>query len=523
MYVPPVGYIPTKEKEMEGLRIPYSQRPYYFNPAIEPSKWQVSDPEALLLVWLINRPSEVKGFNQALHQLSSDDFRFDDTASTFAVTMGILDSIGAFTSEVNAPLPKNAVYPQLIDSCTQGNNAHMICVIKKLVAADDQSVTSNAVVTSWIDMILHRGGWDRLQAISRHLTYVSTCPINFDLTKILAQTMVSLDEIAKRIVLDFSDSSQELVDISIKCLRDIEARASNNEPRRGILTGFDELDQMLGGLKAGKLYILAARPSVGKTAFALNVMENIASSHDITKPILFFSLEMVHEELGERTLSTCMQASTSDIEYHRLSPEQTKQGIERLRNMFYTSCNKDGSKNVCCVMVDDNAELTPNLLAAKVRNLADNYGGVSLIVIDYIQLMLSDNTMSFGGNRNQELANISRQLKLMAKEYACPVLALSQLNRQIENRENQTPMLSDLRDSGAIEQDADAIMFLSKPQSNKKEQCEIEARILDLAKNRSGRTGTIDLNFRGAWTLFTETSADRKGSYLLNPDASKAK
>ena len=497
MYVPPVGYIPTKEKEMEGLRIPYSQRPYYFNPAIEPSKWQMSDPEALLLVWLINRPSEVKGFNQALHQLSSDDFRFDDTASTFAVTMGILDSIGAFTSEVNTPLPKNAVYPQLIDSCTQGNNAHMICVIKKLVAADDQSVTSDAVVTSWIDMILRRGGWDRLNAISRHLTYVSTCPINFDLTKILAQTMVSLDEIAKRIVLDFSDSSQELVDISIKCLRDIEARASNNEPRRGLLTGFDELDQMLGGLKAGKLYILAARPSVGKTAFALNVMENIVSSHDITKPILFFSLEMVHEELG--------------------------QGIERLRNMFYTSCNKDGSKNVCCVMVDDNAELTPNLLAAKVRNLADNYGGVSLIVIDYIQLMLSDNTMSFGGNRNQELANISRQLKLMAKEYACPVLALSQLNRQIENRENQTPMLSDLRDSGAIEQDADAIMFLSKPQSNKKEQCEIEARILDLAKNRSGRIGTIDLNFRGAWTLFTETSADRKGSYLLNPDASKAK
>ena len=147
---------------------------------------------------------------------------------------------------------------------------------------------------------------------------------------------------------------------------------------------------------------------------------------------------------------------------------------------------------------------------------------VSMIVIDYLQLMIND-SLSFGGNRNLELANISRQLKLMAKEYSCPVLALSQLNRQIENRDDPTPMLSDLRDSGAIEQDADAVMFLYKPKDHKDGQGEIEGRSLYLAKNRSGRSGTIELNFRGAWTLFTERSADRNGAYLLSKDASKDK
>ena len=279
---------------------------------------------------------------------------------------------------------------------------------------------------------------------------------------------------------------------------------------------------MLNGLHAGKLYILAARPSVGKTAFALNVMENIASSHAITKPILFFSLEMSDDELGFRTLSTMMRASTTDIEYCRLTQEQIQSGNERLKALDYASFGEDGSRNSCHILVDDNGSLSPNLLATKVRHVADEYGGVSMIVIDYLQLMIND-SMSFGGNRNLELANITRQLKLMAKEYSCPVLALSQLNRQIENRDDPTPMLSDLRDSGAIEQDADAVMFLSKPKEHKDEQGEIEVRTLNLAKNRSGPVGTIQLNFRGAWALFTECSADRKGAYLLSKDGSKAK
>ena len=507
---------------MEGLRVPCSARPNYLTANLGRNRGKESDPEALLLVWMINRPSEVKGFDQALHHLSSDDFRYGDTAIIFDISMGILDSMGAFSADATSALPNNAVYPQLLERCAQGNNTSMANVINMLVAAANQLVTSPAVITSWIDMILQRGCWDRMQEISRYLLNVSACPLNYKFTDVVAKAVVSLNEMAQRCVLECSDS-QNLVDICMRCLKDIEERASNNEPQRGLLTGFEELDQKLNGLHAGKLYIVAARPAVGKTAFALNVMEHIVPSHSIPKPILFFSLEMGNEEIGLRTLSTLMRAATSDIEYCRLSSEQKQQGYERLQNLDYSSFNKDGSQNICRVLVDDNGCLSPNLLATKVRQVADENGGVAMIVIDYLQLMIND-SMSFGGNRNLELANISRQLKLMAKEYSCPVLALSQLNRQIENRDDPTPMLSDLRDSGAIEQDADAVMFLSKPKEHKEgEQGEIEGRVLNLAKNRSGPVGIINLNFRGAWTLFTESSADRNGAYLLSKDSSKAK
>lgn len=506
---------------MEGLRIPCLARPNYLNPNLAQSNGQESDPEALLLVWLINHPSEVKTFDRALHHLSSDDFRYGDTAIIFDVTMGILDSMGAFSADATSALPKNAVYPQLLERCAQGNNASMANVVKMLVAAANQTVTSQAVITSWIDMILQRGCWDRMQVISRYLLDVSACPLTFKFTDVVAKAMVSFSEMAQHCVLD-CDSSQNLVDICKRCLQDIADRAGTDDPKRGLLTGFDELDQMLNGLHAGKLYILAARPAVGKTAFALNVMENIVSSHSINKPILFFSLEMANEEIGFRALSTLMRANTRDIEYCQLSQEQIQLGHERLNALDYSYSNGDGSQNIGRVLVDDNGSLSPNLLTSKVRQVADEYGGVSMIVIDYLQLMIND-SLSFGGNRNLELANISRQLKLMAKEYSCPVLALSQLNRQIENRDDPTPMLSDLRDSGAIEQDADAVMFLYKPKDHKDGQGEIEGRSLYLAKNRSGRSGTIELNFRGAWTLFTERSADRNGAYLLSKDASKDK
>ena len=226
-----------------------------------------------------------------------------------------------------------------------------------------------------------------------------------------------------------------------------------------------------------------------------------------------------------------MRANTRDIEYCQLSQEQIQLGHERLNALDYSYSNGDGSQNIGRVLVDDNGSLSPNLLTSKVRQVADEYGGVSMIVIDYLQLMINDShlqlmineSLSFCCKRNQELANISRQHKLKAQENSCPVLALSQINRQIENRDDPTPMLSDLRDSGAIEQDADAVMFLYKPKDHKDGQGEIEGRSLYLAKNRSGRSGTIELNFRGAWTLFTERSADRNGAYLLSKDASKDK
>lgn len=508
---------------MEGLRIPCLARPNYLNPNLDITNVKEIDPEALLLAWLINRPSEVKAFDQALHHLSSDDFRYGDTAIFFDITMGILDSMGAFSADATALLPNNAVYPQLLERCAQGNNTSMANAINMLVSAANQSVTSPTVITSWIDMILQRGCRDRVRVITRYLLDVSARPLGYNLKEVVAQAMVSFNEIAKRSVFAGSDNSKELMESCQQCLDDMRKRALTNEPQRGLLTGFSELDQLLGGLQAGNLYLLASFTSVGKSAFALNIVENIAASHAITKPILYFSLEMDKEDLGLRVLSTMMRASISDVVEGRLTPEQRQQGIERLNALDYSYSKGDVNQNICRLLVDDNGSLSPNLLATKVRQVADEYGGVSMIVIDYLQLMIND-SLSFGVTQDLDLTDICRQLKLVAKEYSCPVLALSQLNRQVENFQDQTAMLSLLRDVGAIEQYADAIMILSKSPNHKKEQDGTEGRILNLVKNSNGRIGSIDLNFRGAWLMFTESASERQGSDQLSPvDQSVAK
>ena len=508
---------------MEGLRIPCLARPNYLNSNLDISNVKEIDPEALLLAWLINRPSEVKAFDQALHHLSADDFRYGDTAIIFDSTMGILDSMGAFSADATASLPNNAVYTQLLERCAQGNNTSMVNAISMLVVAANHLVTSPAVITSWIDMILQRGCRDRVRVIARYLLDVSARPLGYNSMEGVAQAMVSLNEIAKRSVFAGSDNSKELMESCQQCLDDMRKRALTNEPQRGLLTGFSELDQLLGGLQAGNLYLLASFTSVGKSAFALNVMENIVSSHSINKPILFFSLEMANEEIGFRTLSTLMRANTRDIEYCQLSQEQIQLGHERLNALDYSYSNGDGNQNIGRLLVDDNGSLSPNLLATKVRQVADEYGGVSMIVIDYLQLMIND-SLSFGVTQDLDLTDICRQLKLVAKEYSCPVLALSQLNRQVENFQDQSAMFSLLRDFGAIEQYADAIMILSKSPNHKKEQGETEGRILNLVKNSNGRIGSIDLNFRGAWLMFTESASERQGSDQLSPvDQSVAK
>ena len=508
---------------MEGLRIPCLARPNYLNSNLDISNVKEIDPEALLLAWLINRPSEVKAFDQALHHLSADDFRYGDTAIIFDSTMGILDSMGAFSADATASLPNNAVYTQLLERCAQGNNTSMVNAISMLVVAANHLVTSPAVITSWIDMILQRGCRDRVRVIARYLLDVSARPLGYNSMEGVAQAMVSLNEIAKRSVFAGSDNSKELMESCQQCLDDMRKRALTNEPQRVLLTGFSELDQLLSGLQAGNLYLLASSTSVGKSAFALNIVENIAASHAITKPILYFSLESNKEDLGLRVLCTMMRASISDVEHNRLTPEQRQQGIERLQSMLCSSFNKDGSKNTGCILVDDGGWLSPNVLATKVRSVANRYGGLSMIVIDYLQLINTD-SMSFGVTQYQDPTDSCRQLKLMASEYSCPVLALSQLNRQVENFQDQSAMFSLLRDFGAIEQYADAIMILSKSPNHKKEQGETEGRILNLVKNSNGRIGSIDLNFRGAWLMFTESASERQGSDQLSPvDQSVAK
>ena len=165
------------------------------------------------------------------------------------------------------------------------------------------------------------------------------------------------------------------------------------------------------------------------------------------------------------------------------------------------------------MLLDDSGTLSSNVLASKIRNYTQQFGYISMIAIDYLQLMVRDRNAP-AVNRNLELANMTRQLKILAKDYNCPVLLLSQLNRDIETRDDHSPKLSDLRDSGAIEQDADVVMFLASTGNDY--NCDIVQRKLIVAKNRSGGIGNIDLSFRGSWTLFAEKEEDLKDPLEFN-------
>ena len=281
----------------------------------------------------------------------------------------------------------------------------------------------------------------------------------------------------------------------------------------GLKTGFKELDRYTNGLKKGNLIILAARPSLGKTTLAMNIVENIALSNS-NKVCAVFALEMTKEELAERMLS-----SVSDVD--------NKAAIEgRLDESGWQKLwAADKRLTAAKIYVDDTPMTTPAEILSKCRRLKGRVG-LDLIVIDHIQLMEASRSHRRGEvNRQQEITEISRNLKMIAKELDIPVLALSQLSRLVTGRKGQRPMLSDLRESGAIEQDADIVMFIHRPDKVAEGKELIKGEILEnvaeilIEKNRSGEVGSFELLFEGAKTRFVDLPAgykDRQTSYKGN-------
>lgn len=269
----------------------------------------------------------------------------------------------------------------------------------------------------------------------------------------------------------------------------------SNSHITGLATGYADLDELTAGLQRSDLLIIAGRPSMGKTTFAMNIVESVIIKEK--KPVLIFSLEMPGDQLAMRMLS-----SLGQIEQHRLRTGKM-QDDDWPRFSSAVSILSETQ-----LLIDDSAGLTPSEMRARARRAARETGGLGLIVIDYLQLM------SVGGgkeNRTAEISEISRSLKLLAKELHVPVIALSQLNRELEHRPNKRPVMSDLRESGAIEQDADVIMFIYRDEVYNKESAEKGVAEIIIAKQRNGPTGTIRLTFRGQYCRF-ENFAARSGS-----------
>ena len=288
----------------------------------------------------------------------------------------------------------------------------------------------------------------------------------------------------------------------------------NNEAVTGLATGFTDLDELIAGLHPSDFIILAARPSMGKTALALNIAENVAlrgaKADEPPKRIIFFSLEMSREQLVQRMICTEANVSKHDLRLRKSSKTKTNTddtaAEKELQNKklavmdrIWEASDKLANSNV---YIDDTPGLTIQEMRAKVRRLKAE-SGVDLIVIDYLQLMQAPSVRNNGENRQREVSDISRGLKAMARELNVPVLALSQLSRSVETRQVKKPMLSDLRESGSLEQDADLVMFLYREDYYKnKDTSPTHLTELIVAKHRNGPTGKVDLFFKNDCTRF---------------------
>lgn len=273
-------------------------------------------------------------------------------------------------------------------------------------------------------------------------------------------------------------------------MRQIDDLSSN--PHRsdvtGLATGFTELDKMTTGFQPGELIIVAARPAMGKTAFSLNISEFVALTGG--KNVAFFSLEMANNQLGVRLLASVARLNQQRVKIGRLNDDEFKRLYKASSELRETR-----------LFLDEEGSLSANELRSRARRLHRECGGLHLVVIDYIGLMEGSGKSD---NRAYEVAEISRALKLLAKELHIPVIALAQLNRGLESRPNKRPILSDLRDSGGIEQDADVVLFIYRDEVYNEDTPDRGIAEIIIGKQRNGPTGTVHVTFMGECTRFED-------------------
>lgn len=309
-----------------------------------------------------------------------------------------------------------------------------------------------------------------------------------DLNEILSQTEQKLSAISSeqkkgfRSIIDVIDSTQSILDERSQKVGDVT----------GTSTGFTDFDQITTGLHEDNLIIIAARPAMGKTAFALNIAQNVAKNPD--KPVAIFSLEMGAESLVERMLSAEGLIPAYHVRTGNLSESEWRRMISAQERLARGK-----------IFIDDTAGIRISEIRSKAKRLAQENGGLGLIVIDYLQLIEGRGRE----NRQQEVSEISRQLKIIAKELKVPVIALSQLSRGVDQRNDKRPILSDLRESGSIEQDADIVAFLYREAYYKRDEQEEPDNVTELIleKNRHGSLGTVQLYFLKEYAKFANKEA----------------
>ena len=364
--------------------------------------------------------------------------------------------------------------------------------------ADLSNNTPNAInILAYAEIVREKAILRELIAVGNRIAENSYSPKGKDIKMVLDEAESEVFAIAEKRS-SSTEGPQNVLSVLESTIARIETlgQLENHNGVTGVTTGFVELDKKTAGLQPSDLIIVAARPSMGKTTFAMNLCENAAMASD--KPVLVFSLEMPAEQIMMRMIASLARVDQTKIRTGQNLEEAEWSKIASVFGMFKQKNN---------LYIDDSSGLTPTELRSRARRVYRENGGLSMIMVDYLQLM---RVPGFSDNRTLEIAEISRSLKALAKELEVPVIALSQLNRTLEQRADKRPVNSDLRESGSIEQDADLIMFIYRDEVyNDNSEDKGVAEII-IGKQRNGPIGRVRLAFNGQFSRFDNLAEQRE-------------
>ncbi len=358
-----------------------------------------------------------------------------------------------------------------------------------------RNTPSAANINAYADIVRERSILRQLIQVSHGIAEQSFNPKGTPSLEILDAAESAIFEIAEQ--QKKGSGPQDIKSVLKKAVDRIDELYKNKSSLTGLTTGFEELDKMTSGLQPSDMVVVAGRPSMGKTTFAMNLCENVAlKAH---KPVLVFSMEMPADAIVMRMLSSLGRINQTSIRSGRLDQDdwpRITSAIQMLSEQKF--------------FIDDTPALSPLELRTRARRVARECGGqLGMIMIDYLQLM----QVPGADSRVNEISEISRSLKGLAKELNCPVVALSQLNRSLEQRPNKRPVMSDLRESGAIEQDADVIMFLYRDEVYNQDTTEKGIGEVIIGKQRNGPIGTVRVAFRGEFLRFDDLAPEYYQQY----------
>jgi replicative DNA helicase len=368
------------------------------------------------------------------------------------------------------------------------------------LAALAENTPSASNIAAYADIVRKRSILRQLIRVTSDITETVFNPMGRTSEEILDHAEQAIFEIAEQETRG-RRNYQPINNLLSSALDRIDELFRKQNPITGVETGFDDFDEQTAGLQPSDLIIIAGRPSMGKTSFAINIAENAAIKNGLS--VAIFSMEMPGEQLAMRML-----ASLARIDQQKIRTGRIENDDDWARLVATVSMMQDKK-----MYVDDTPALTPAEIRARCRRLVREHG-LNLIIIDYLQLMQVPGTKE---NRATEISEISRSLKAMAKELKVPVVALSQLNRSLEQRPNKRPVMSDLRESGAIEQDADVIVFIYRDEVYNEDSPDKGKAEIIIGKQRNGPIGMIPLTFLGQFTRFENYI--RESSYMPGFDA----